>query len=126
LDVDDVASNRVHTVALKTSKAVASSSGLAWSPDGKSVLIALRPDGWAAGARAAFLHITEGEIVVQDAKEPFLAWDSVRNIGNREIPAVVNLAEGSVREIAGEVEMRGPEFTADGTHFVYSVAAPTK
>src|SRR6185437_9088390 len=93
LDVDDVASNRVRTVALKTAKAVASSSGLAWSPDGKSVLIALRPDGWAAGARAAFLHITEGEIVVQDATEPFLAWDSVRNIGNREIPAVVNLAE---------------------------------
>jgi dipeptidyl aminopeptidase/acylaminoacyl peptidase len=126
LDVDDVASNRVRTVALKTSKAVASSSGLAWSPDGKSVLIALRPDGWAAGARAAFLHITEGEIVVQDAKEPFLAWDSVRNIGNREIPAVVNLAEGRVRELAGEIDMRTPGFDASGTHVLYSTAVPVK
>ncbi len=126
LDVDDVASNRVRTVALKTSKAVASSSGLAWSPDGKSVLIALRPDGWAAGARAAFLHITEGEIVVQDAQLPFLAWDSVRNIGNREIPAVVNVADGSVREIAGEIDMRAPKFDATGTHVVYSTAVPVK
>src|SRR6185437_8000470 len=126
LDVDDVASNRTRTVAIKTTKAIASNSPLVWAPSGKFVLVALRPDGWAAGARAAFVHITEGEIVVQDAREPFLAWDSVRNVGNRQIPAVVNLADGSVREIAGEVDMRGPQFTADGTHFVYSVAAPTE
>src|SRR6185437_3265573 len=108
LDVDDVTSNRVRALVMKTSKAVASNSPLVWSPDRKSVLIALRPEGWAAGARAAFLHLTEGEIVVQDAREPFLAWDSVRNIGNRELPAVVDLADGSVREIAGETDMRGP------------------
>jgi dipeptidyl aminopeptidase/acylaminoacyl peptidase len=126
LDVDDVVSNRTRTVAIKTTKAIASNSPLVWAPNGKFVLVALRPDGWAAGARAAFVHITEGEIVVQDAREPFLAWDSVRNVGNRQIPAVVNLADGSVREIAGEVDMRGPQFTADGTHIVYSVAAPTK
>ncbi|HWH50067.1 MAG TPA: hypothetical protein VN651_00875, partial [Gemmatimonadaceae bacterium] len=68
LDVDDVASNRTRTVAIKTTKAIASNSPLVWAPSGKFVLVALRPDGWAAGARAAFVHITEGEIVVQDAR----------------------------------------------------------
>lgn len=130
LDVDDVASNRVRTVAIRSTKAIASNSPLVWAPDGKSVLVALRPDGWAAGARAAFLHLTEGEIVVQDAREPFLAWDSVRNVGNRQIPAVVNLADGSVREIMGgpqnEVDMRAPQFTADGSHIVYGTAVPRK
>ena len=126
LDIDAVASNKIRTVALKTSKAVASNSPLVWAPDGKSVLVALRPEGWAAGARAAFLHITEGEIVVQDAREPFLAWDSVRNVNNRQIPAVVSLADGSVREIAGETDMRAPQFTADGAHIVYSTAVPKK
>jgi len=126
LDVDDVATNRVRTVLMKTTKAVASNSPLVWSPDGKSVLVALRPEGWAAGARAAFLQITQGEIVVQDAKLPFLSWDSVRNVGNRQIPTVVNLADGGVREVAGEVDMRAPQFTADGTHIVYSTAVPTK
>lgn len=126
LDVDDVASNRTRTVAVKTSKAIASNSPLVWAPDGRSVLIALRPDGWAAGARAAFLHLTEGEIVVQDAREPFLAWDSVRNVNNRQIPAVIGLADGSVREIVGETDMRGPQFTADGSHIAYSTAVPKK
>ena len=126
LDIDDVASNRVRTVAVRTSKAIASNSPLVWAPDGKSVLIALRPDAWAAGARAAFVHLTEGEIVVQDARQPFLSWDSVRNVNNRQIPAVVDLADGSVREIAPETDMRGPQFSADGTHIVYSTAVPKK
>ncbi len=126
LDVDDVASNRVRTVALATTKAVASNSPLVWAPDGKSVLVALRPNGWAAGARAAFLHITEGEIVVQNASEPFLAWDSVRNVNNRQIPAVVNLADGAVHELGGEVDMRAPQFTADGSHIVFATSVPKK
>lgn len=130
LDVDDVASNKVRTVAVKTSKAIASNSPLVWAPDGKSVLVTLRPDGWATRARAAFLHLTEGEIVVQDARAPFLAWDSVRNVSNQQIPAVVNLADGSVREIMGEAQreadMRAPQFTADGAHIVYGTAVPRK
>jgi dipeptidyl aminopeptidase/acylaminoacyl peptidase len=126
LDVDDVASNRTRTVAIKTSKAIASNSPLIWAPNGKSVLVALRPDRWAAGARAAFLQLTEGDIVVQDASQPFLSWDSVRNVSRRQIPAVINLADGSVREVAGETEMRGPQFTADGSHIVYTSAVPVK
>jgi dipeptidyl aminopeptidase/acylaminoacyl peptidase len=126
LQVDDVESNRTRVVPMKTSKAVASNSPLVWAPDGRSVLVALRPEGWAAGARAAFVHLTEGEIVVQDARQPFLAWDSVRNVGNRQIPAVVNLADGSVRELGGEREMRGAQFTADGSHVVYTTAVPKK
>ena len=72
LEIDDVASNRTRAVALHTTKQVASSSELVWAPDGKSVLIGLRPDGWAAGARAAFVQLTEGEIVVQDARATVL------------------------------------------------------
>jgi dipeptidyl aminopeptidase/acylaminoacyl peptidase len=126
LEIDDVASNRIHSVALHTTKQVASSSELVWAPDGKSVLIALRPDGWAAGARAAFVHLTEGEIVVQDANQPFLAWDSVRNLSNRQMPAVVTLADGSVRELVAGADMRGPQFAPDGSYIVYSTSEPKK
>lgn len=129
LNIDDVSSNRTRSLSIKSGKAIASNSPLVWAPDGKSVLVALRPDGWAAGARAAFLHLTEGEIVVQDARQPFLAWDSVRNVNNRQIPALVNLAHGNVRELGdsrGETDMRAPQFTADGSHIVYSTAVPMK
>jgi dipeptidyl aminopeptidase/acylaminoacyl peptidase len=126
LEIDDVASNRTRAVALHTTKQVASSSELVWAPDGKSVLIGLRPDGWAAGARAAFVHLTEGEIVVQDAKQPFLAWDSVRNLSNRQMPAAVTLADGSVRELVAAADMRGPQFAPDGSYIVYSTSEPKK
>jgi dipeptidyl aminopeptidase/acylaminoacyl peptidase len=126
LDVYDVGASRVRQVATHTTKQVASNSPLVWAPDGKSVLVALRPDGWTAMARAAFVHITEGPIVVQDTREPFLSWDGVKNLGEQEIPAVVTLADGTVRELMPATSIRGAEFSADGSYLVYSTAEPKK
>jgi dipeptidyl aminopeptidase/acylaminoacyl peptidase len=124
--VHDVGANRTRRIPLHTTKQVASSTPLVWAPDGNSVLITLRPDGWAAGAHAAFEQLSAGDIVVQDARQPFLAWDSVRNTGDRQIPAVVTLADGAVREILPETAMRGPQYSADGSYIVYSTAVPKK
>ncbi len=126
LDVYEVGANRVRQIAAHTTKQVASNSPLVWAPDGKSVLVTLRPDGWTAMARAAFVHITEGPIVVQDSREPFLSWDSVKNLGEQEIPAVVTLADGAVRELIAATSIRGAEFSADGAYLVYSTAEPKK
>ena len=55
---------------------------------------------WLGRRRARGVRqLTEGEIVVQDARA-VLAWDSVRNLNNQQIPALVTLADGTVREIA--------------------------
>src|SRR5690606_17742313 len=35
-------------------------------------------------------------------------------------------ADGAVRELVGELDMRDPKFTADGSAIVYSVATPRK
>jgi dipeptidyl aminopeptidase/acylaminoacyl peptidase len=124
LNIYDVTANRLRPVAAKTTKAIASNSPLVWSPTGNSVLVALRPDGWAASTRAAFQHMDHGDIVVQDAKLPFLAWDSVRNLNNRQIPAIVTISDGAVREILPETDMRAPQFSADGAYLAYSTAVP--
>jgi dipeptidyl aminopeptidase/acylaminoacyl peptidase len=126
LDVTDVTANRTRQVAVRTTRQIASNAPLVWAPDGKSVLTTLRPDGWAAEARAAFRHLTEGPIVVQDAKEPFLSWDSVRNLGNRQLPAVITLADGAVRDILPETPIRGAQFSPDGSYLAYSTAEPKK
>jgi dipeptidyl aminopeptidase/acylaminoacyl peptidase len=126
LEVYDVAAGRAKQIALHTTKQVAANSPLVWAPDGKSVLVTLRPDGWAAGARAAFLHLTEGPIVVQDAKEPFLSWDGVRNLNEQQIPAIVTLADGAVREVLPETPINGVRFSGDGSYLVYSTAEPKK
>jgi dipeptidyl aminopeptidase/acylaminoacyl peptidase len=135
LNVYDLASAKVRAVKLKTTKSVASNSPLVWAPDGKSVLVTLRPDGWATAARAAFVNLDEGPITVQDSKEPFLSWDRVRNMTDQQIPAIVSIADGSVRELLGVTRIgggggRGPgagiEFTPDGSHVVYATAEPKK
>jgi dipeptidyl aminopeptidase/acylaminoacyl peptidase len=133
LNVYDVATANSRAVKLKTTKSVASNSPLIWAPDGKSVIVTLRPDGWAAKARAAFVNLDEGPITVQDSKEPFLSWDRVRNMADEQIPAVVSIAGGSVRELLGVTRFgggrgagAGVEFTPDGSHIVYATAEPKK
>jgi dipeptidyl aminopeptidase/acylaminoacyl peptidase len=111
---------------LETDKEISSSSTLVWSPDGTTILIALRPEGWATAAREAFLALTDAPVIVQDSRNDFLAWDRVRNIADREITALVTIADGSVREILAETPPRGVDFSEDGTYLTYTTATPTK
>lgn len=135
LNVYDVAAAKNRAVPLKTTKQVASNSPLVWAPDGKSVFVTLRPDGWAAAARAAFVNLDQGPITVQDSKEPFLSWDRVRNMSDQQVPAIVSLADGAVRELLGVTPIgggggrgggAGVDFTPDGAAIVYATAEAKK
>ena len=113
-------------VDLQTHKQIASSSPLVWSPDGESVLLALRPDGWADEAREAFFSLTEAAVIVQDSRNDFLAWDRVRDLSNRQITAIVSLEDGEVHEVLSEMTPVGPRFSEDGETLLYSTATRTK
>ena len=126
LRIFDASTGRARTVALRTDREIASSSPLVWSPDGDEVLIGLRPDRWAAEARAAFVALTEAPVIVQDSRNEFLAWDRVRNIAARQITALVSLDDGGVREILADATPSGPTFSADGSYITYSTATRTK
>lgn len=126
VDVYDVTANKVRQIAAHTTKQVAANSPLVWAPDGKSVLVTLRPEGWAAAARAAFVQMTEGPIVVQDARKPFLSWDAVRNLSEKQILAVVTLADGTVRELLPSTPLSAPRFSPDGSYIVYSTSEPKR
>lgn len=126
LRVHDVASGSTSAVRLATDKEISSSSPLVWSPDGGSILLAVRPIGWAEEARQAFHGLTAAPVIVQDSRDDFLAWDRVRNLADRQITAIVSLADGSVREVLTEATPQGAGFTADGSRLTYSTARPTK
>ena len=126
LRIFDANAGRAETVALGTDMQIASSSPLVWAPDGASVLLGLRPTGWAAEARAAFVALTEAPVIVQDSRNDFLAWDRVRNIAARQITALVSLDNGSVREILSDATPSGPGFSEDGSYITYSTATRTK
>ncbi len=126
LYVHDVASNRTRAIRVRSDRSLSSASPLVWSPDGTSVLVTLRPSGWAEEARAAFLQLTEGPVVVQDGRDDFLDWERVRNLDRRQIPAMVSLRDGSVREVLPETPLQDGRFTTDGTQLVYTTAAPKR
>ena len=126
LRIFDAGTGSAETVALQTDKEIASSSPLEWAPDGASVLLGLRPGGWADEARAAFVALTEAPVIVQDSRNDFLAWDRVRNIAARQITALVSPDNGSVREILSDATPVGPGFSEDGSYITYSTATRTK
>ncbi len=126
LCIFDTSQARTTILELVSDKEIASSSPLVWSPDGSTILLGLRPKGWAVEARRAFLALTEAAVIVQDSRNDFLAWDRVRNIANQQITALVSVADGSVREILADVTPQGPSFSEDGSHITYSTAVRTK
>lgn len=122
----DAEADETREVVLGTGLEIASDAPLEWAPDGRSVLVSLRPEGWAEEARSAFLELTEGPVVVQDSRNDFLAWDRVHDLDLRQIPALVALADGSVRELVGETAMQGVNFSEDGSFLTYVEARPTE
>ncbi len=126
LRIFDAASGSTAALELRSDKEIASSSPLQWSPDGETLLLGLRPEGWAEEARRAFLALTQAAVIVQDSRNDFLAWDRVRNIANQQVTALVSVADGSVREILAEATLQGADFSEDGAYITYSTATRTK
>ncbi len=122
----DVARGEDRTLPLRTDREIASSSPLVWSPDGASVLLGLRPDGWAEEARAAFHALTDADVIVQDSRNDFLAWDRVRNLADRMETVLVSVADGSVREVLSAATPVDPDFSEDGSALAYSTATRTR
>ena len=126
LRIFDVAAGDSRAVSLRTDKEIASSSPLVWWPDGAGLLLGLRPQGWAAEARAAFRALTEAPVIVQDSRNDFLAWDRVRNLANRQETVLVSVADGTVREVLSDASPIDPGFSEDGSYVTFSTARRTK
>jgi hypothetical protein len=126
LEVYDRAAAEVRTLRLRPARELAWGGPLEWLPDGSGVVVGIRAEGWGREARAAYEAMEMGPIVVQDASEPFLAWDAVRNRGSLMELAVVSLRDGSLRVLAPEAGYQEVRVAPDGTHVTYTVATPQK
>ena len=126
LEIYDGPATRVRTVRLRPARELAWGGPLEWLPDGSGLVVGVRAEGWAREARAAYEATEFGPIVVQDASEPFLAWDAVRNRGSLMELAVVSIRDGSLRVVAPEAGYQGVRVAPDGSHVTYTVATPQK
>jgi dipeptidyl aminopeptidase/acylaminoacyl peptidase len=126
LEIWDRASGRVEQIRLSPDRELAWGGTLAWYPDGGSLLVALRTPTWAQEARAAFVAMDEGPIVVQDSSEPFLSWEAVRNRGRLMELARVDLESGAVTALLPEGSYQDVRIADDGSHLTYTSATPLR
>ncbi len=126
LQTYEVGRDRVRELRLQSEKAIASNSPLMWRPDGTGILLGLRADDWAEISQRMYLDLSEGPVIVQDSRNSFLAWDSVRSRSALLIPAMVNVESRQVRELLPEGRYTEFNQAEDGSFITYSYVTPVK
>jgi len=126
LHTRDMARGRTREVRLRTDREISSRSMLRWLPDGSGLLIQLRETDWTERARAMFVSITEGPVIVHDSEDPFLKWDEMRNMSSLAIPAIVDPDRGEVRELLPEGNYGSLRMAESGEFLTFSETFPMK
>ncbi len=98
--VYDRSSGGTRPVAVPGGYYVAANSDVRWNAAGTALILSLRANPWRARAGAEFDRITRGPVFVQDSKDPFLAWDAMRRLGNLRSVASIDVASGKATMLA--------------------------
>ena len=106
-------------VPLKSDAGVAVNSGLDWSPDDRRLVVSLRSKVRDAEARARFKALTEGPVIVQNAKEPFLEWDDLNRASRWRAIAEVDVTTGAVRAVLPERKLISYSLARDGSFLTF-------
>jgi len=77
------ATGKLTPLKLPAGKYVAETSDIRWNGAGSQVVVAVHTTAWRQKAHDTFTQITAGPVFVQNSKDPFLAWDDLRRMGNR-------------------------------------------
>jgi dipeptidyl aminopeptidase/acylaminoacyl peptidase len=115
LRIWDAGRKALRDVPLKGDARIAVNSSLAWSPDGSGVIVALRSAAREDQARTRFKALTEGPIIVQSSKEPFLEWDDLNRVSRWRSLAEIDIATGQPRTILPERKLSTYAVSRDGT-----------
>jgi dipeptidyl aminopeptidase/acylaminoacyl peptidase len=113
LYVWNVAARKLDEV--RPAQPIALNSSLAWTPDGASLVVALRNAELDREARRTFTTLTEGPVVVHTSSEPFLEWDLLRRSANTRTVALLNPATGAVRPVVPQGRISSYQVARDGT-----------
>ena len=114
LEVWERESGRLTPVAVPRGQYVAENSPLRWTKSGE-LTFALRTDRWRDSARAEFLRLTIGPVIVQGGEEQFLAWDALRGRGFQRSIAAYDPSSRRLRELVAERMVGNWTFADDGS-----------
>ena len=100
---------------VKPAQPVAMNSTLAWSPDGSTLIVALRNAELDREARNQFRLLTEGPVIVHKSSEPFLEWDLLNRSTRTRTIARLDPATGAVSPVLPQGRISSYQVARDGT-----------
>lgn len=112
---------RLATVRLPAGKYVAENSDVRWTASGRKLAVAVHTAEWKKKASATFANITAGPIIVQNSKDPFLAWDELRRMANVRSIGALDVKTGAYEELAPEGMIGAYTIATDGSTIAYAV-----
>ena len=122
----NVAKKALATVKIAGPQTIALNSNLNWTPDGTGLIVALRSQELDREARAKFLALTEGPIIVHSSREPFLEWDALQRSTRSRAIATINVRDGSVRTLLPQGRITSYQTSRDGSFMTIMEDVTTK
>ncbi|MEO0339200.1 MAG: prolyl oligopeptidase family serine peptidase, partial [Bacteroidota bacterium] len=126
LHISDIAKEQTNTIAVKTDLSINTNGFLEWFPNGENILISLRAKDWLEKGMAMYKEATDGPTVVYDASEPFLKWDAIGNHSQQAIPTMVNLKNGSIKELLPAGRYGSFRIDGENSFIAYQETHPLK
>ncbi|MGQ0538159.1 MAG: prolyl oligopeptidase family serine peptidase [Gemmatimonadaceae bacterium] len=119
LSIWDRASGNRTPVAVTSGKSISENSDVRIARDGSAVYVTLRSVAQAAALRAEFSRLAGGPVLVQDAGEPFLAWDGLRRQGNVRSVVRIDVTSGKLTELVPTMGISSYHISDDDSLVVY-------
>ncbi len=114
LHVWDAERRTLSDVAVK-GQPIAQNSSVAWTPDGTSLIVAVRNPDVDRQARERFKAITEGPIIVHKSSEPFLEWDQLQRSSRTRTLVAIDARTGAARAIVPQARLTNYQPSRDGS-----------
>jgi dipeptidyl aminopeptidase/acylaminoacyl peptidase len=102
-------------VPQKAPQPIAVNSTLAWTPDGASIIVALRSPESDREARAKFKALTEGPVIEHKSSDPFLEWDLLNRSTRTRSVTALDPRTGTVRAILPQGRVSSYQVARDGS-----------
>jgi dipeptidyl aminopeptidase/acylaminoacyl peptidase len=113
------ATGKVATIKMPAGKYVAENSDVRWNAAGTQLVVAVHTTEWRKKVRDTFTNMTVGPVFVQNSKDPFLAWDDLRRMGNRRSVGALDVKTGVYKELVPETQMTTYTLADDGSYVTF-------
>ena len=113
------ATSKLATLKMPAGKYVAENSDVRWNAAGTQLVVAVHTTEWRKKVRDTFTTMTVGPIFVQSSKDPFLAWDDLRRMGNRRSVGALDVKTGEYKELVPETQLTTYTLANDGSYVTY-------